>query len=355
MKSSLKHPKQKKTGSWTGSWLVRLVLGIVLLTGVCAGGLVYWAQAPIVTEGKPIEFTVKPGSGAQAVAAQLSSAGAPMSPMLFTVMARVTGNGSKLKAGPYELKPGVSPWKLLGKIVRGEIAQDAVTIIEGWTFKQMRQALNAHPTLKHDTATMSDAQLLEKIGVKDFRHPEGLFFPDTYMFAKGASDLLVFKQAHSNLTKRLNELWEKRDASLPYKSAYDALIMASIVEKETGKKSERGLIASVFVNRLHKGMLLQTDPTVIYGIGESFDGNIRRRDLKKDTPYNTYTRKGLPPTPIALPGMQSLTAAFNPEKSDALYFVARGDGSSQFSTNLRDHNNAVIQYQLKGRAKKESN
>ncbi len=350
MKSSSKHPKQKKSASL----VTRLVLIMVLLVGACAGGMVYWAQSPVMPEGKPIEFTVKSGSGAQAVAQQLSNAGAPMNATLFTAMVRVTGNGSKLKAGPYELKPGVSPWKLLGKIVRGEIAQDAVTVIEGWTFKQMRQALNAHPTLKHDTIQLTDAQLLQKIGVKDYKHPEGLFFPDTYMFAKGSSDLLVFKQAHANLTKRLNELWEKRDSALPYKLQYDALIMASIIEKETGKKSERGMIASVFVNRLHKGMLLQTDPTVIYGIGDKFDGNIRKRDLKKDTPYNTYTRKGLPPTPIALSGMQSLTAAFNPEKSDALYFVARGDGSSQFSTNLRDHNNAVIQYQLKGRVKKES-
>ena len=349
MKSSLKEQKKKKSGLGFG----RFLFYIILLGLVCVGGLVYWAQAPILTEGKPIEFTVKQGSGAHAVSQQLINAGAPLNPTLFSVMVRASGQGGKLKAGPYELKPGVSPWKLLDKLVRGEIAQSSLTIIEGWTFKQMRQAVGAHPFLRHDSAQLSDAQLLEKIGVKDYKHPEGLFFPDTYMFAKGSSDVLVFKQAHSNLTKRLNELWEKRNPALPYKTPYEALIMASIVEKETGKKAERGLIASVFVNRLDKGMLLQTDPTVIYGIGDKFDGNIRRRDLKKDTPYNTYTRRGLPPTPIALPGMQSLTATMNPEKSDALYFVARGDGSSQFSSNLRDHNNAVIQYQLKGRVKKE--
>jgi UPF0755 protein len=349
MKSLLKQKKKTERSLFT-----RLMFNLIVLAAICVGALVYWANASIMDEGKPIEFTVKAGNSAHTVAQHLVDAGAPVNPILFTFMVRVTGQGGKLKAGPYELKPGVSPWKLLGKIVRGEIAQDSLTIIEGWTFKQMREVLGAHPSLKHDTAELSDAQLLEKIGIKDYRHPEGLFFPDTYMFAKGSSDLLVFKQAHSNLTKRLNELWEKRDPALPYKSPYDALIMASIVEKETGKKSERGMIASVFVNRLRLGMLLQTDPTVIYGIGDTFDGNIRRRDLKTDTPYNTYTRRGLPPTPIALPGMQSLTAALNPEKGDALYFVARGDGSSQFSTNLRDHNNAVIQYQLKGKVKKES-
>ncbi|RJX32589.1 MAG: endolytic transglycosylase MltG [Oxalobacter sp.] len=350
MKSPLKEQKKKKSGLGFG----RFLFYIIFFGLLCVGGLVYWAQAPVLTEGKPIEFTVKPGSGAQAVARQLADVGAPINPTLFSMMARASGQSGKIKAGPYELKPGVSPWNLLGKLIRGEIAQSSLTIIEGWTFKQMRQAIGAHPFLRHDAAQLSDAQLLAKIGVKDFKHPEGLFFPDTYMFAKGSSDVLVFKQAHANLIKRLSELWEKRDPASPYKSPYEALIMASIIEKETGKKAERGMIASVFVNRLRMGMMLQTDPTVIYGIGDKFDGNIRRRDLKKDTPYNTYTRRGLPPTPIALPGMQSLSAAMNPEKSDALYFVARGDGSSQFSSNLRDHNNAVIQYQLKGRVKQNS-
>jgi UPF0755 protein len=208
----------------------------------------------------------------------------------------------------------------------------------------MRQAIAEHTGLKHDTAAMSEQDLLAKIA-PDYKSPEGLFFPDTYLFAKGASDLQVYRQAHALLMKRLNDAWAKRDPALPYTTPYEALTMASIVEKETGQKSERDMIAGVFVNRLKRGMLLQTDPTVIYGMGEQYQGNIRKRDLQTDTPYNTYTRAGLPPTPIALPGAEALTAAFNPAKTDALYFVSRGNGSSQFSSNLSDHNNAVNKYQ----------
>ena len=349
MKTSL--DTYKKPG---GSRLRRLFFGLVFFTVLCVSGFVYWAQAPVISDGHFVEFTVKPGHGPSSVAQQVSKAGASMNASLFMLMARMTGKAGKVKPGPYELRPGESPWKLLGKLVRGEIAQTSITIIEGWTFKQMRQAVGAQPFLRHDTAGLTDKQLLEKIGVTDYKHPEGLFFPDTYMIAKGASDVQLFKHAHMHMMKRLNELWETRASDLPYKSPYQALIMASIVEKETGRPSDRGLIASVFVNRLRKGMRLQTDPTVIYGMGDKFDGNLRKRDLIRDTPYNTYTRRGLPPTPIALPGKHALEAALNPEVSDALYFVAKGDGSSHFSSSLREHNNAVIQYQLNGRARKSS-
>ena len=344
MKSSSKRRKNQAS-----SWIARLVLGVVMLTVLFAGVVAWWAHQPILAEGKPVEFTIKSGSSVRATAQQIADAGAPLNPTLFTLLVRATGQSGKLKAGQYELKLGVSPMKLIDKLARGEFAQESVTIIEGWTFKQMRRALASHPALKHDAEQLSDKDLLLKIGVTEYKHPEGLFFADTYLFAKGSSELQIYKQAHAGLMKRLNEQWAKRDQALPYKSPYEALIMASIVEKETGQKSERGMIAGVFVNRLRIGMLLQTDPTVIYGMGEEYRGNIRKRDLTTDTPYNTYTRGGLPPTPIALPGMQSLTAALNPEKTNALYFVARGDGSSQFSSNLNDHNRAVNQYQRSGK------
>ena len=312
---------------------------------IFAGWLVWWAQQPItlVTQ-PPIEFSIKPGSGLQSIAQQIADAGVPVNPIMLGLVARGTGKSAKMKAGDYELKPGSTPLRLINQLVRGEFAQESLAIIEGWTFKQMRQAVAAHPGLKHDTAQMSDNELLTKI-TPDFKAAEGLFFPDTYLFAKRSSDLQVYRQAHALLLKRLNEGWVKRDTSVPYKTPYDALIMASLVEKETGQKSERDMIAGVFVNRLKQGMLLQTDPTVIYGMGEHYQGNIRKRDLLADTPYNTYTRAGLPPTPIALPGAAALAAALNPAQTDALYFVARKDGTSQFSENLDDHNRAVNKYQ----------
>ena len=341
MKSSLKPFKAR-------SLIARFVAVLLVMAIAGAAGIFYWASTPVIPQGKSIEFSIKPGSGARAVAQQMADAGVQINTNLFAFLVRVTGQGGKLKAGQYELKPGVSPMRLLDKFVRGDVVQASVTIIEGWSFAQMRQALAKHPSLRHDTATLSDLDLLKIIGAP-YKHPEGLFFPDTYMFPKGSSDLQIYKQSYAALTKRLNTLWETRDATLPYKTPYEALIMASIVEKETGKKSERGQIASVFVNRLRSGMLLQTDPTVIYGMGENYQGKIRKRDLQTDTHYNTYTRAGLPPTPIALVGTESLAAALNPDKTDALYFVARGDGTSHFSGNLNDHNRAVNQYQRSGK------
>lgn len=307
-------------------------------------GFAYWAKQPIIEQEPAIEFTVAPGSGAQAAGQQMADAGVPIEPLLFNLLARFTSKSARLKAGAYELKPGTTPLGLIDQLARGEFAQETLTIIEGWTFRQMRQAMAAHKGLKHDTDKLSDQELMAKV-TPDYKLPEGLFFPDTYLFAKGASDLQIYRQAHTMLLTRLGEAWEKRSPALPYKNSYEALTMASIVEKETGKKSERGMIAGVFVNRLKVGMLLQTDPTVIYGMGDKYDGKIHKRDLETDTPYNTYTRSGLPPTPISLPGVQSLTAAMAPASTQALYFVSRGDGSSQFSSNLTDHNRAVNQYQ----------
>ena len=328
----------------TMAFFKKLVVSSLIAAIGVGGTFVYWAQQPITTEGEAIPFTIMPGSGAHAAGQQIADAGVPIVPILFNLLARIEGKTSKIKAGSYELKPGTTPQRLITQLARGEFAQESLTIIEGWTFKQMRQAMASHPGLKHDTVGLSDKELMAKIS-PEFVLPEGLFFPDTYLFAKGASEMQIFKQAHTAMIGRLSEAWFKRDPALPYKNPYEALIMASIVEKETGQKSERAMIAGVFVNRLKTGMLLQTDPTVIYGMGDNYQGKIRKRDLEADTPYNTYTRGGLPPTPIALAGAQSLTAALAPARTQALYFVARGDGTSQFSANLPDHNRAVNQYQ----------
>ncbi len=323
----------------------KFLLAIIVLSALSAAGVIFWASAPITrADAPPMEFSINAGSSLRSSAQQIAAAGVPVNPMLLELLARISGKASKLKAGNYELKPGTTPLELIDQLQRGEFAQEALAIIEGWTFKQMRQAIAGHPALKHDTAAWSDKELLAKITTQ-YSMPEGLFFPDTYLFAKGSSDLQIYKQAHALLQKRLNDAWAQRDATLPYKSPYDALIMASIIEKETGQKAERGMIAAVFVNRLKQGMLLQTDPTVIYGMGDKFQGNIRKRDLETDTPYNTYIRVGLPPTPIALPGAESLQAAMRPANSDALYFVSRGNGTSHFSNNLGDHNRAVNKYQ----------
>jgi UPF0755 protein len=320
-----------------------LVTGVIVSVAAVAG-FSYWAKSPLDTGGKAVEFSIAPGSGVGAAAQQMAKAGVPVNPQLFNILARVTGEAGRIKAGSYELKPNTSPRRLLTQLVRGEFAQEAITIVEGWTFRQMRAAIAAHQRLRHDTVKLSDEELMQKVS-SEYKAPEGLFFPDTYLFAKGSSELEIYKMAHQAMMKHLQTAWEGRDPSLPYKTPYEALTMASIIEKETGQKSERNMIAGVFVNRLRTGMMLQTDPTVIYGMGERYVGDIRKKDLQTDTPYNTYMRAGLPPTPIALPGIQSLQAALAPAKTQALYFVARGDGTSQFSDNLNDHNRAVNQYQ----------
>jgi UPF0755 protein len=317
---------------------------LLLLIALAGWGFHVWSGQAIIESGEPLPFVIKPGSGVTGVAQQIEAAGIPLQGALWVVLVRLSGKGNKIKAGSYELKPGTTPAGLIDQLVRGEFAQEALVIIEGWTFRQMREAMAAHPGLKHDTANLPERELLHRIDAK-FEHAEGLFFPDTYLFAKGSSDWQIYRQAHSALLKHLNDAWERRSTSLPYQTPYQALIMASIVEKETGQKSERGQIAAVFVNRLRQGMMLQTDPTVIYGMGERYQGKIHKRDLETDTQYNTYTRNGLPPTPISLPGLASLTAALGPSKSNALYFVSRNDGTSQFSDNLQDHNRAVNKYQ----------
>jgi UPF0755 protein len=322
----------------------RLFTLIILLVLLAAAGLGYYAYRPLPLPATPFEFELKQGSSLKRMARDMQQAGLLQQDQLFVWLVRLLGKSGQLKAGNYALERPVSPLELLEIISKGEVIQRQISIIEGWTFRQLRAVLDASPDIAHDTLNLTDAEILRRIGAAE-SHSEGLFFPDTYNFAAGSSDLAIIKRAYHAMQQRLQEAWAGRDAGLPLQTPYQALILASIVEKETGTPGDRAMIAGVFVNRLRKGMLLQTDPTVIYGLGEKFDGNLRKRDLLADTAYNTYTRGGLTPTPIALPGMDALQATLHPAQTDALYFVARGDGSSQFSSNLTAHNRAVNQYQ----------
>ncbi len=323
-----------------------VVLWLLFLLLIAAGLFAYYARTPIPLEHTPFEFALKQGTSLKSAAHQLQQAGGLNNEWLFILLGRSLGKASQIKPGNYQLEHEVSPLRLLNIISKGQIAQSSLTIIEGTTFKQLRDTLNADATLRHDSAPLSDAELLKRIGATESA-PEGLFFPDTYNYDKGSSDIVVLKRAYQLMQRHLQDNWDKRDANLPFDTPYQALILASIVEKETGQPGDRPMIASVFINRLRKNMRLQTDPTVIYGIGDKFDGNLRKRDLTRDTPYNTYTRGGLTPTPIALPGLAALQATLHPAPGKALYFVARGDGSSQFSESLIEHNHAVERYQLK--------
>jgi UPF0755 protein len=329
-------------------WLARILL-LMLAAGL---GSLSWFAHYVYTDLKPaqlpVQFDLKAGSSLKSAAQQMAEAGVLHKPVVFVVLARLLGEAGNIKAGNYEIDAPLSPLALLRKVTRGDFNLVAITFVEGWTFSQIRKVLNEHPALRHDTKDASDAEILRRLEI-DQPSPEGWFFPDTYHLASGTSDLAVLRRAHRLMQLHLDRQWQARTAGLPLKSPYEALILASIVEKETGRPDERPLIAAVFINRLRIGMRLQTDPTVIYGMGERFDGNIRKSDLTMDTPYNTYTRDGLPPTPIAMPGLASLVAALNPAQSNFLYFVARGDGSSYFSRNLEEHNRAVTKYQRSGR------
>ncbi|MBP8091699.1 MAG: endolytic transglycosylase MltG [Giesbergeria sp.] len=317
---------------------------MVVLALLLAGAAAWWLHAPLPMGNAALELEVEPGTTPRGVARSVQAAGVRVDARLLYAWFRLSGQDRQIRAGNYELPPGTTPHSLLQKLVRGEESLRALTLVEGWNFRQVRAALAADNSLRHDSAALSDADLmarLERPGV----HPEGRFFPDTYTYAKGSSDLAVLRRALHAMDRRLEAAWGQRASDTPLKSADEALVLASIVEKETGRASDRGKIAGVFANRLRIGMLLQTDPTVIYGLGEKFDGNLRRSDLQLDTPWNTYTRAGLPPTPIAMPGKASLLAAVQPEPTQALYFVAKGDGTSQFSESLQDHNRAVNRYQ----------
>lgn len=328
--------------------LVAALLAAVAAALAAAGYARWFITTPIPLAEDKVAFTIAPGSGLRGATRQMNAAGVGVQPLAFEVLARIEGKAQDIRAGSYEVVRGARPEDLLDKITRGDFALAEVRFLEGWTFRQLREALNAHGDLRHETRDLPDAEIMRRIGASELP-AEGWFFPDTYRFAKQSSDVEVLKAAHAAMRKHLAAAWASRSPDSPLRNEHEALVLASIVEKETGRPEDRGRIAGVFINRLRAGMRLQTDPTVIYGLGPGFDGNLRRRDLEKDTPWNTYTRDGLPPTPIALPGLASLQAATRPEPTDALYFVARGDGSSAFSRSLSDHNRAVRKYQLGGR------
>ena len=325
-----------------------MTLALLLAAAVVGGAFYHYANSVIALPQSPLAFDLKSGSSFRSAARQMTDAGAIGDPRWFVLLGRLFGDPTQIKAGNYEIESPITPLQLLRKITRGDFTQVAIIFIEGWTFRQLRKALDEHESVRHDSQGLSDRELARRIGVPD-EMPEGWFFPDTYHFSKNASDIAILRRAHRLMQSNLTRLWDKRASSLPLRTSYEALILASIIEKETGRAAERAMIAGVFMNRLRIGMRLQTDPTVIYGVGEAFDGNIRKRDLTTDTPWNTYTRAGLPPTPIAMPGMASLRAALNPAATKALYFVARGDGTSQFSSTLEDHNAAVTKYQRSGK------
>lgn len=318
---------------------------VFLLTGALGLGGAWWIQQPLVLRADPVEVTIPSGASAQAVAQNLAGAGIEVNAKWLYAWFRVSGQSRAIKAGSYEFSQGATPASLLDKMVRGEVVMRNVIFVEGQTFRELRAALDKAEQLRHETLGLSDAALMEKLG-KAGVHPEGRFFPDTYLYAKGSSDLSILQAALQAMDQKLAAAWSQRVPGLALKSPLEALILASIVEKETGRASDRPMISAVFNNRLRLGMLLQTDPTVIYGLGNRFDGNLRKRDLRTDSPWNTYTRAGLPQTPIAMPGLASLQAAVQPASTPALYFVARGDGTSQFSATLQEHNRAVNRYQL---------
>ncbi|OGA72914.1 MAG: aminodeoxychorismate lyase [Betaproteobacteria bacterium RIFCSPLOWO2_12_FULL_65_14] len=321
---------------------------VVLIVAAAAGYGAWYVSTRLDVAKLPVEVEIPRGAGFRAAVDQLEKAGIRVRPLEFELLARALGRERDIKAGSYEIAQPVTPTELLDKLTRGDVTQAEIRLIEGWTFAQLRGALDASPDLRHETTGLEDAQVLALLQASE-SHPEGLFFPDTYLFAKGSRDLRVLRRAYRAMQRHLKEEWEARSPNVPYRSPYEALIMASIVEKETGKASERDLIGGVLVNRLRIGMRLQADPTVIYGLGSAFDGNLKKIHLLEDGPYNTYTRAGLPPTPIAMPGFASLRSALRPGKTEALYYVSKGDGSSQFSRTLDEHNRAVSRFQRGGR------
>ncbi|MBL8334548.1 MAG: endolytic transglycosylase MltG [Rubrivivax sp.] len=325
-------------------WLWWLV-GLVVLGAAGSAAFVWqWLDRPLPLARPSIELSIEPGTSPRDVAEAWVQAGIQTQAQWLYAWFRWSGEARRIRAGSYEAHAGVTPRSLLDMLVQGRETLETVRFIEGWTVRQLRQALASAAHLRPATAGWDDARLMQELGSPGV-NPEGRFFPDTYAYARGVSDLTVLRRAHRLMQQRLDQAWAERAPDTPLRSADEALILASIVEKETGLAADRPTIAGVFVNRLRIGMPLQTDPTVIYGLGEAFDGNLRKRDLQTDTPYNTYTRTGLPPGPIALPGMASLRAAVRPQATRALYFVARGDGSSVFSETLAEHNRAVNRYQ----------
>lgn len=336
-----------------GPSLTSFFLALICLIAILYGAIFAWPVVPSrsnIQNDQVYRVKIKPQSSLASISEQLKEQGLSLSVFPFQVGARALFVGSKLKPGTYLLPTGASLGKLLLQIAKGDRVRESISIIPGMTIWQVRNLIDSHPALIHQTRGLGSKALLQTLNL-DFPSDEGIFFPDTYIFDPDETDINIYQRASQAMQKQLNQAWQQRAPNLPLNSPYDLLILSSIIEKETGKNGDRGLIAAVFVNRLHKGMMLQTDPTVIYGIGPQFDGNLRKTDLRKDSPYNTYMRKGLPPTPIAMPSKESLRAATHPEQSKALYFVAKGDGTSHFSETLNEHESAVDRYQRKSTLK----
>ena len=330
--------------SW-GRWLLITLIVVSLCLATVAG----WVLRDLPLAREVVELTIEPGTSVRGIAQNSVDSGIEVNPSVLYWFIRLSGQSRLLRAGSYEVKTGESAWDLLQKLSRGEESLQALVLVEGWTFRQFRAALDRSEHLQHLTRGQTDEAIMAQLG-RSGQAAEGRFFPDTYTHGKGDTDLRIMRRAMKAMDRQLASAWQARAERIALTDPDQALILASIVEKETGKASDRRMIASVFHNRLRVGMPLQTDPTVIYGMGETFDGNLRRRDLQTDHAWNTYTRKGLPPTPIAMPGKAALLAAVQPERSEAFYFVARGDGSSAFSNNLDDHNAAVDRYQRRRNA-----
>lgn len=324
-------------------FIFALIIPLIVVVGI-ASWLFLFIHKSVLPPSFPFEISIKHGSTLKMAAREIEASGMPIEAWKFELMGRLLGKSKNLKAGVYQITDPISPLELFTKMQLGDAMKSEITFIEGNTFAQFRRVLADHAGLKQETVDLTDQAILDLIGSKA-TNPEGLFFPDTYLFTGGLSDLAILKRSYQSMEILLAKEWEKRAPGLPYKNSYEALIMASIVEKETGRPVERPRIAAVFINRLKIGMKLQTDPTVIYGLGANFDGNIRKKDLSFDTPYNTYTRPGLPPTPIAMPGLAAIQAALHPATTSELYFVSKKDGSHYFSKTLEEHNRAVAKFQ----------
>jgi UPF0755 protein len=323
-----------------------LIVLVLLLAALAAGWIGWFATQPRPLPRQPFDFTVKTGAGLKAVSRQLADEGLFPDPHTFWLVARALGKSPTIQAGTYRIAAPLTAIELLDKLARGDVLMVEVRFVEGTTLRQWLEILARQPHVRNTLAGKPEPEIRAALGITE-GSTEGWLFPDTYRFAPGVSDVEILKRAHAAMKQRLEDAWRARAQDVPLKSPYEALVLASIIEKETGVAAERPVIASVFANRLRRGMRLQTDPTVIYGMGESFDGNIRKKDLTTDTPWNTYTRDGLPPTPIAMPGAGSLQASTQPAQSPYLYFVGKGDGTHHFSTSLQEHNRAVAKYQLK--------
>jgi len=331
--------------------MLNRILGILVLSVALGAGWFWLAyqqflEQPLPLPAEGVVYQVQPGTNLKRLARELSEQGLLDHPDFLSWYARYTDQANKIKAGEYRLMPGLTSPALLDLLVSGKTTRYQLTLVEGWNFQQVRAAVAGDPVLENTLESLDDSEVMTRLDHAG-EHPEGQFFPDTYQFPRGTTDVALLRRAYQRMQDVLTAEWQQRDEDLPLENAYQALILASVIEKETGAPEERAQIAGVFVRRLRKGMRLQTDPTVIYGLGDDFDGNLRRRDLTQDNPYNSYTRKGLPPTPICMPGREAIHAALHPAPGDALYFVAKGDGTHHFSATLEKHNAAVRKHQLK--------